>query len=613
MGKTALHEGDDMSRKAQLTVVVTTLVCLWTASTAPAQMGGHEDLGVIPLIPREALFFIERRGHEAVGEAFAASNLGQVARDDALKQFVHDSCARIGESIITQWLGLDDPEQIDRHVALLTEALQPFWYRPCALFAMCQADDEEPYLGAVCLTGKFRLQCRDAIEALMAALAAGGDWQKFTHTSGAVEWHGVVEMDSPLPSDPGERAKVIDDQSAILVSWNGQLLSLASSVHVADAVSRVQSATGEAKASNESLNTVLGKTMMKDWAFRWHLDVQRLVETFSDDDEEEPAGILGIFGLDRIRGVGGTEGYADNVYTRPTYVDAPHADAGLTKVLKLGGSYKRALTFTPRDAMFRLAGELDTGEILKIISGLIHGGHTDMELPADSDAAARLGHIRALIQACDGSAAVFMTNLQMFAMGGMAAPPVALVFGTKRSADAAEALDKLIARDRAEDEETDEARKDSQYRGARIRTYPDGSVSFSTVAVMDDRIVLAMSDQVAKAAIDTAIDNMGGLAPNGKAEQLAKLAGDGSAIVVVDVPALIKQFWPFLTMMAMPAPEDFPLASVPSALKMASLLDPEIAVFRPDAGGVRIEGRGKLPLATKCVPLFFGFMATMTW
>ncbi|MDP6044973.1 MAG: hypothetical protein QGG25_05145 [Phycisphaerae bacterium] len=65
--------------------------------------------------------------------------------------------------------------------------------------------------------------------------------------------------------------------------------------------------------------------------------------------------------------------------------------------------------------------------------------------------------------------------------------------------------------------------------------------------------------------------------------------------------------WPFIVSAGQDALEDdnerdFPLASIPSAGKMARMLGSEIAVFKPDAGGLLMKSRGKIPLITKLIP-----------
>ena len=148
-------------------LVVAVVVCginqrSWTQSPA----GGEVDL--VSLIPRKAFFFVERRGHEVVREAFAASNLGKMAADEAINQFVHDSRVRIGQKIVEEMFNLTDEEEIARHHKWLHELLKPFWYRPCAMFALTDdALDSPPALGFICVPGKYTSESKAALANLM--------------------------------------------------------------------------------------------------------------------------------------------------------------------------------------------------------------------------------------------------------------------------------------------------------------------------------------------------------------------------------------------------------------------------------------------------------------
>jgi hypothetical protein len=134
------------------------------------------------------------------------------------------------------------------------------------------------------------------------------------------------------------------------------------------------------------------------------------------------------------------------------------------------------------------------------------------------------------------------------------------------------------------------------------------------VAVMKDRVVVGLSDAAVKAGIDAALDKMGGPAPDSQTDKLLKLSGDGSAAFVFDLAALAKLAWPML-MQAVESEyvgDNLPLASLPSTDKMVSLLGPEVAVFKPDAGGILLKSRGKVPFATKlCLFPLAGAMAFM--
>ena len=93
-------------------------------------------------------------------------------------------------------------------------------------------------------------------------------------------------------------------------------------------MSRMLSLTkpGKGKDTDRNFQMVMKKTALKDWAFRWYLDAEAIRKA---SKATKKAGfdafgqILDPLGINAIRAVGGTEGYADNVYARKTYIYAP--------------------------------------------------------------------------------------------------------------------------------------------------------------------------------------------------------------------------------------------------------------------------------------------------
>jgi hypothetical protein len=128
------------------------------------------------------------------------------------------------------------------------------------------------------------------------------------------------------------------------------------------------------------------------------------------------------------------------------------------------------------------------------------------------------------------------------------------------------------------------------------------------MALTKDRLIIAMNQSALVAGIDTVLDDTGGLGKDSQAAKLVKLAGEGSAVFHLDMQQVVKLVWPFLVAEGQRVEErdrqsDFPFVSIPSAGKMARMLGPEIAVFKPDKGGLLLKSRGKIPLITKILPI----------
>ena len=218
-----------------------------------------------------------------------------------------------------------------------------------------------------------------------------------------------------------------------------------------------------------------------------------------------------------------------------------------------------------------------------------------------------------LLASCDGRATFFVTDLQMMMMGG-GAMPVGIVLGSENPAETSKALrDLIVLADGDDGEPAEGAAGLEKYRNIEIRTYGD----FMPVSVghVKDRVVLALSDQAFKAVIDSTLDKTVAMEPGSQGEKLLNLSGEGSAFFTMDLAGIAQAFWPMLAQLSAMEPEDVPFASLPSAQKMVRMLGPEVAVMRPDAGGVLLSSRGKIPFATKVVlwypPVLGGFFFMM--
>ncbi len=614
-----------------LLITVTVAFCAtipqaWAQAPKPA-----ENAGLVGMIPKEAVFYVERRGHTAVRKVFLASNLGKMATDDAINQFVHGSRVQIGKMIVRGMFDLDEAETIAKHQQILHKFLLPFWYNPSAMFVVL--DDSKPGMGFICVTGKYARETRSALELLMkiGVPPAGTEStrQSFTHKSGTITWRGVAKrgMVFNLAND-----QLRKNDSLFMVHWAKDVLYVATSLRAADALGRTFTKDGKPrnKIHSQNLQVVMKKTALKDWAFRWYFDVEMLMKMFKKKVTNKDAQLyfkaLGLYG---IRGMGGVGGYADNVYTRLTYIYAPKANGGLVRICKAGGSYKAAFAMTPSESTFCLAGQLDKKTLTKTITAMVMAakgvpfwGKTEVtvegaggpaikpaEKKIDEKTAKIIKQIEALIDASDGNVTGFVTELQAMVgmMGGGGGPPVGLVLGIKDRAKAVRAIDELIelAGEAGRQNKVDAEGRPAlakQYRKIPIRNIGE----MVRIVVMKDRAVIALNDNALKSAIDTALDKTGGFEPNSKGKKLLKLTGDGSGIFVMNLAAITKLFWPMLmqAVQSENTQEFFPLASLPSTNKLVRMLGPEIAVFKPDREGLLLKSRGKIPFSTKFILLY---------
>jgi len=615
-----------------------------------------QDKGLLALIPRDAFFFIERRGHTAIRGPFLASNLGKMAQDDAVNQFVHATRVRIGELICKQMFDLKDRAEVVKHQKLLHGLLKPFWYQPCAMFVVLgPEDDRQPQMGFLCLTGKYKQECQEALAALMKigvpAAGTAGTRQAFTHEKSAVVWQGVAKShkEFSLPADPKERLKALRGKTLFMTSWTGRTLCVASGLQAADSLSGMLSLTQRGKSVLDSRNlaVVMQKTALKDWAFRWFLDVEAVLKLVMKGMPPQVQGLLAALGLDQVLGMGGTGGYADKVFVRMTYVYAPKAATGLVRMFKQGGSYKKAHALAPDWSTFCLAAQLDKKTLKRtvreVILAAVNRGRARPPMPVpppltrpappkrpprrperpappkapaeqprpklDKATESLLKQLDLLIEASDGNLCAFVPQVQMMVMGMMmmgSGLPAGVVLGLEEPLKAAKAVEALAKLGRGE--KNDDGQK-GMWSYRKVRIHPIGETG--SLAVLKDRAIFAPSDGGMKAAIDAALDGTSGFPPHSPGPELARLAGDGAGLFVMDLAALAREFWPLLVAAAARFDregEDFPFASAPSAGKMVRMLGPEIAVIQPDQDGLMMSSRGKIPFATKVI--FIGPFAT---
>jgi hypothetical protein len=711
---------------AMTAVLTTAAFPAWSQTTQPSAASS-----LLSLIPGDAFFYVERQGHARISAAFEASNVGEMARDETIAQFVNDSRVKIGQMIVRELFDLQTPEEIEKHEQILHQFLLPFWHNPSAMFAVLSGGKmhDAPAAGfIVVMDKKYGPDAEKALATLMKigvpADGTAGTRQAFTYKSGLATWQGVAKDRQPftLPAKAEDLPGALKSKSLFLVYNQYPILCVATDLAAADALSKTLVDPKKSLENSESFKAVMKKTAMKDWAFRWFLDSQKLQKAAAGEDGGRALATLATLGVDAVRGVGGTGGYMDNVYARLTYVDAPGAKGGLTKLFKAGGSYKKAVAMMPGEPVFCLAGQLDKTAVMNLVRGIAkaaHGGVSEgtdvrthrseaiqeeqvqtldeegdsfpalkarasapstapaagpvrveetIEFNADdsqkgaaepdqaelaqvvvkkkqvlvdydpttapaasedrpatgpasrpsaggSGAEEAMKQVEALLDASDGNVAVYVTDLQSVATGmmGGAGMPVAAVLDIKDAEKAAKAVDaiaEMIGGPGGEDAggtAPPGAAPSKEYRKIAIRNVH----TMLRIAVLKDRVIFAMGEDALKAGIDVALDKMGGLPAGGKAEKLARFAGDGPAFFMMDLAAIAKLGWPFLSQMQGMAGENFPLASLPSGLKLVSLLGPEVVVFQPDEAGLLLKSRGKIPFATKFLLYFvpmFGMM-----
>jgi len=225
------------------------------------------------------------------------------------------------------------------------------------------------------------------------------------------------------------------------------------------------------------------------------------------------------------------------------------------------------------------------------------------KMPEDP-ATTTVKQVKALLANSDGNGTIFLTSLSalMAGMMGEGGPPVGFVLDVKDRAKAVKALEALA---KLAGGPKDRPAAQKPYR--KISIIPlAGPLK---AAVTKDRLIMTFGQTAMTAAIDTAIDDTGGFEKGSKGSKLLKLAGEGAAVFQMDLAHMVKMAWPMLVEMTQKAAErgensDFPLASLPSTGKMARMLGPEIAVFKPDKGGLLMRSRGKIPFITKIIPAY---------
>jgi len=140
--------------------------------------------------------------------------------DTHLLQFVDDLEGMIAASLFDS-AGNDEAA---KHKKWLHSCLRPFWHEPCVMFLMLGEDfDEPPGAGVICLPGKYRQECTEALGALMKAAVPTQDdpasRRAFTRRKGMCLWTGVaaVEEGHTRQEDPEDRIKAIRERPCVMI------------------------------------------------------------------------------------------------------------------------------------------------------------------------------------------------------------------------------------------------------------------------------------------------------------------------------------------------------------------------------------------------------------
>jgi hypothetical protein len=587
------------------------------------------------MIPPEAFFWLERHGHTAVKPAFDASNLGQLAHDAAMNKLIHETRVKIGRLLVKQMFQLEAEADITSHQETLHKFLLPFWYNNCAAFAILKKESRGPAMGFYCVTGQYQKQCKDAVEAMMKVGVPGegaaGERQAFTYSSGALKWSGVAKQGEEwsLAKDDKARAEQLKACSLFMVAWSGDLLLVATDLDAADAAGKMSPGAANrppSKSASPGYQAVLSQTPLKDWAFRWYVDMEQVRKLMGESGGYMYGGMTNMVGIDGMRSIGGVGGYSDNVFTRTTFLDAP-TPSGFLSLLARDGSYKAGLAMLPPNCPLAVAARIDAQALPQWVRQTMISQKQQMEMmrarwettvevtaeegpatmpsampatqpaqptsmPAvklDEDEEKLLKQIEAICQSSTGAGALAITELPDMRGEGPSGFPICIVIELKDAAKAAKVIDEAI-------KEGDSAGAGpATHLGVTIRNLSESML----VAVAKDRLIFAGTEPAMKAAIGMAME-----APaSGPAPQMTKmtaLTGDGSAILQFDLPALTKWFLPTLGgIFGFAGGEDSPLGQLPEPDKLAGLLGPEIIVIQPAKNGWLFKSRGTVPFLTK--------------
>jgi len=596
--------------------------------TAPAKTAVRAEAkleaSLARFVPANVVFFVERAGHDAVKDAFDASNLGAMFHDPSLAEFIQDLRAQMFDTILEELYDLDVEADGGRNPALLQQLLTPIWRYPSAVFYLPTPEDTPNEMrrsfGLICVVPQdARKEPRAAIESVEASGVSGpsSKQQPFKWTTERLAWTGVAgsyNAFGELPTEAGELEKALEDKALFMTCWTEKYLLVATSLAAAEALDKgIADAKFKGLAAEADFQAVIKKTETPNWAFRWYVNPVVIGEMLDEDDREEARRTVKALGLENVRAIGGVAGYDKKTFVQRTFVLSPKTDSGLLRLFAAKGSYKPALAMVPRNAAFAMAGQVDPKAVAALIREVVLLDECDDDHDEDGDdeacelseeAEAVLKDIADIAAGCNGHVIAFVGAMNMLDMMSDNPPPIGLVLGMKDEKAALDALASMRQLNMARHHGDDSRRGDRGERAAKtyreVVIHPLGR---SFAAAMGDRLIVSLSQQGVRQAIDAAKDpeDSGGFGKDSKGEAYAALAGEGAGIFFVDLASIAKSFWPMLrTELAREGrdEENGRFQTLPDTDTLLKHLGPEVAVIENDPDGLLLQCTGLLPFAT---------------
>jgi hypothetical protein len=405
----------------------------------------------------------------------------------------------------------------------------------------------------------------------------GNSWESrllFTWTAGASEWRGIaistdrIELTDAQKADPDKLRKAVGDDLVVLVSTSHPLLLLADSFETAEAMSAAFSAGARKPPSwLASADRVWTASQMQHWAIRWYVDLAWVRKHLQKSaDAKRTAKQLELLGLEKMAGLGGHSGYADGYWAHTAMIELGGVERGLAGALAPGGDYRDAVKLLPTSSVVALAGTFDAQAVMKMVQGL-----DEMERHGELTEKDRLSMqgIAKLHQA--GTGQWFLSLGDDRAVGG----ELYFVGGVK---------DRKVAREAMEQVAKSQGRKPKWTRSGKYELI---NTEEPAMGLGPDRFVLGQSAE----GLKWAVESIDAQKPDKQVLQLARLAGPGQAVFYADSKEFIEKAWPMVGFMY-----HKPLVVVPSIDKVGPLLTPEVFILQRVEGGIRMTGRGTLPL-----------------
>lgn len=638
-----------------------------TSRPAAKPAGRGESLA--RFVPADVVFFYERAGMDAIQEAFDGSNVGAMFRDPVMARFIKfartDLLATVVDELGPHDLRAADARTRTQRQTRLLKLLTPVWNNPGAFFLL-PPPLKGPDGAIVVIPPDQRKDPQAALNAMMEEYVQDTAKRRaFTWTTGKLTWRGVAGSyrEFELPADADKLAEALADKDVFMFCWTDEHLLMAASTTVAEAMNKCLSGDGGGGlASRAAYKTVMetSDAPEAELAFRWFVDLARYTDGLFKDAESDEHGryvlrMMKALEMGNERAVGGMGGYEKKTLVQRTFTLGPNGDE-TSRLFVPGGSYKAALAMIPRNSAFALAGQVDPKATAAMVRRVALAKRSRDSGDAQPDA--KLDDVLwtcldDLAAGSDGNVGVFLGQINLAALmrnslpGDMllpvpvaltnasptdSSPPLGMVLGMKDAKSAAAALASLrkcfddeSPADRSGDGDGQAASKPAVKAYREVEIHPLGPVRELTVpfpldrvefrvhvAATDDRLILGISPQAVRMAIDAAKApaTRGGFAANSKGAKYADLAGDGPGVFFVDHASLVQTFWPLVDAVKVAqfaeglsrggakreeSFEERLLRALPDSLTLMRHLGPEVAVFDYAPDGLLHRTAGLLP------------------